>query len=187
MRGFDQEQGKMDEIPNGKVRALDFGRENWRFHKGRMGAFGVEIAVRESIHLCKVRRCKAVRSIEVNKFFPMVGLLILSMTVQAQAQGQNRNSTPVIAALNIIRSNAREASENAGVYQWVRVNREVDRIVARERALRREFGTTSEKAAAFQALQQAITQLRSGRLNHNIEQIQQASEQIIAQCEALLK
>ena len=110
-------------------------------------------------------------------------LIVSGMSVTAgHAQGHNpvENST----RLRAMRKNALDAAANAGIYQWKRVNREVDRIAA-----------DADKIAAQsppvvmpegRELQQATRELRSARLQRNPEHIVRAAQRIVSLCDALL-
>src|SRR5438132_1295536 len=74
----------------------------------------------------------------------------------AQAGSGTAPSNPVLRA---IRQNAADASENAAIYQWKRVNREVDRIVVDARRAAKAFAADASKADQVEALRKAVRDL----------------------------
>ncbi len=108
---------------------------------------------------------------------------LLGGFVAMGASGQAAKSVPSVAALRSIRVNAEDAGKNAAIYQWMRVNREVDRVVASERTVTK----ASASNASVQSLQSAVRALRTARLAHDVAGIQQAAQQVVAACDALLK
>lgn len=108
------------------------------------------------------------------------GVLMLLGSVQMSsfAAEQGAKSSLPTAAVRTLRENAQAVQQNASIYQWMRVNRETDRILAAglkvEKALETE-GTRKEQA---EALKQAMDTLRSGRLNHDRDRITMAARKL---------
>lgn len=120
----------------------------------------------------------------MNKMIPMLVLLTLGSASFAEGHKQNNNAAYPAAALRAIRANAAEASENAAIYQWMRVNREVDRVVSDAHKVEKAL---SAESAQLASLQQAVRALRSARLAHDVARIQEAAQQVTASCDALMK
>lgn len=91
-----------------------------------------------------------------------------------------------LAAIRAMHANAEEASSNAGIYQWMRVNREVDRIVADMRKVDKALASDAASATSVKTLQQSVRELRSARLAHDVNRIQAAAHQIADTCDSLL-
>lgn len=89
-----------------------------------------------------------------------------------------------LGTIRTIQINAAAAHDNAGIYQWRRVNLEVERIAASEHALEQSSAAT---AAPAQALRQAVLELRSAWFDHDKARTQAAADQITAQCALLLR
>ncbi len=89
---------------------------------------------------------------------------------------------PVVSAIS---SNAEAARANASIYQWVRVNREVDRMVAQQAALTNFNSTDNQVSAVVSSIQTDIAALRNARLDHDVARIAAAAGLIIADCARL--
>jgi hypothetical protein len=114
-----------------------------------------------------------------------VFLLILGglQVTPCHAQGRGRVEKPG-RLLRALRQNAMDAADNASIYQWKRVNREVDRITADAHKL----STLSSPSVTQQSqdLQQAVRDLRSARLRHRVEQIVEAAHRLVSLSDVLL-
>jgi hypothetical protein len=86
--------------------------------------------------------------------------------------------------LQQIAANAGAAGANAHIYQWRRVNLEVDRIDADEHAL--EIAGVAGDANQALMLRQAVLNLRSARQEHDTTAVQESAAQVITACESLL-
>lgn len=118
----------------------------------------------------------------MKKAICLVVLLINASVVLAKASP----NVKVVGPLNTIRVNAKDASDNAGIYQWMRVNREVDRIVADARKVEKVLISDAASADALKALQKSVRELRSARLAHDVNRIQAAAHQVADACDSLL-
>lgn len=87
---------------------------------------------------------------------------------------------PLVPTLRVIQGNADAARANAGIYQWKRVNLEVDRIVAAEHAL--EAAGTADAA-----LRAAVLSLRSARQAHDPDATVHAAGTVSAFCASALR
>ena len=115
----------------------------------------------------------------MNKFILLATLLTAGGLALISSPAQAAHPA---AALRALHANAVEAGENAGIYQWARVNREVDRIVADAGGVEKALG-----AESAQALQKAVRELRAGRLNHDAARTREAARQVAELAELLLK
>lgn len=92
-----------------------------------------------------------------------------------------------VQSLRFIQANADVAGSNARDRQWRRVNREVDRIVARANSLATGGGAAAalspEQAAA---LRDAVAALRSARAARDAERVRTAAEKLSSLCADLL-
>ena len=82
------------------------------------------------------------------------------------------------ATLRVIEGNADAARANAHIYQWKRVNVEVDRIVAEEHAL-------ESAGTADASLRSAVLSLRSARQAHDSDATVRAAAAVSALCRSL--
>jgi hypothetical protein len=89
--------------------------------------------------------------------------------------------------LHSIKENSEAAQQNAHIYQWARVNREVDRVVAAASKLEKALSANSNLAKQASELGEAVRALRSGRLAHDPERIAGAAQKLSALCDDLLK
>ncbi len=96
-----------------------------------------------------------------------------------KGQGADKSALP-IRALQAIQTNARDAGRNAAIYQWKRVNLEVDRIVSDEHKVQRALAADSALASQAEALHAAVSDLRSARLNHDVDRIVAATAKLSA-------
>jgi len=87
---------------------------------------------------------------------------------------------PPALNLRVIQGNADAARVNAGIYQWKRVNVEVDRIAAAEHAL--EAAGTADAV-----LRTAVLSLRSARQAHDSDATIRAATAVSALCAAALR
>lgn len=116
----------------------------------------------------------------------LVALIAAAPLSSAHAQAAAKSALPV-AALRSIRENAEAAQQNANIYQWARVNREVDRVVADARKVQKALSADSALAKQGQEFADAVSALRSARLAHSPERIAAAADKLAALCESLLK
>src|SRR5437868_4641902 len=116
-------------------------------------------------------------------------VLLLATGCMALAAGKGQSADKAarpIKALQAIQSNAQEARRNAAIYQWKRVNREVDRIVADERKVQSALASDSSLTKQAEALHKAVSDLRSARLDHDVDRIAAATEKLSAVTAELL-
>lgn len=85
------------------------------------------------------------------------------------------------SAIHIIQTNAADARANAKIYQWKRVNREVDRLVAAARGVQKALGSDSKA----DTLKQAVTELRHARLDRDVDRVVDAADKLLALCQEL--
>lgn len=71
------------------------------------------------------------------------------------------------ALLKAIQINAQDVQRNAAISQWVRVNREVDRIVSDEKKLQKTMVSHTELKTHMASVRQTVSALRSARLKRN--------------------
>lgn len=88
--------------------------------------------------------------------------------------------SPSIPTLRAIQGNADAARANARIYQWKRVNVEVDRIVADEHAL-------ESVGVADASLRTAVLALRSARQDHNSAATMHAASEVSDLCASLAR
>lgn len=98
--------------------------------------------------------------------------------VGSHAVAQATNSAVPTAALRAIRENVQAVQHNAEIYQWMRVNLEVDRIIAAAHKVEKALVADTSQREQAEALGQAIRDLRSGRLNHNPDRIVAAAQKL---------
>jgi hypothetical protein len=104
--------------------------------------------------------------------------MAFTMTANAASTGTQNYRLQQIAA------NASAASSNAHIYQWKRVNTEVDRIDTDEHAL--EVAGVTGDANLVSNLRQAVLNLRNGRQERNIDKIQAAAADVISAANGLM-
>jgi hypothetical protein len=85
-----------------------------------------------------------------------------------------------VPTLRVILGNADAARANAGIYQWKRVNVEVDRIAAAEHTL-------ESAGAADAALRTAVLSLRSARQAHDSDATAHAATTVSTLCASMLR
>jgi hypothetical protein len=96
--------------------------------------------------------------------------LVVGSAGLSQAQTQNRPGLP-LRAVRTIEENARAVKHNASIYQWDRVNWEVDRMVAAHRQLHKALGADKSRAEQTKILEQHIRELRSARLARDVDRL----------------
>ena len=102
--------------------------------------------------------------------------------VPAQSLGGKASDT-ISQSVRVIRENAELVDHNAGIYQWRRVNLEVDRIVAAARDVRKHSNAAlTEKVTV---LTRMVSELRDARLHRRSDTLQEISRQIIKHLENL--
>lgn len=89
--------------------------------------------------------------------------------------------------LQTIQTNAKEVQRNAAIFQWTRVNREVDRIVADEKKLHKTMVSHTELKSQCDAIKQTVSSLRSARLKRDSERAADAAKKLVALTTELLK
>lgn len=92
-----------------------------------------------------------------------------------------------VPALQAITRNARAAEEDARIYQWARVNREVDRIAADANKVEKALVSDPAFAKRLAAFQQAVSALRSARLAHDVDRLQDSARQLLSTAADLQK
>ncbi len=92
----------------------------------------------------------------------------------ASAKGAERT-------VQILRENATAVSHSADIYQWDRVNTEVDRIVAAQKALHRQLAGAPQSSA----IDSAIHDMRSARLNHDVDRLMATSDALTKALESV--
>lgn len=90
---------------------------------------------------------------------------------------RDNSQKSVMVLKSAIRENALEAKHNAGIYQWQRVNREVDRIVADARRLEKLSKENENKE-----WKEALQSLRAARLHHNSQGLIEAADRLVSLC-----
>jgi 23S rRNA G2445 N2-methylase RlmL len=90
------------------------------------------------------------------------------------------NGTKV--AISAIRENALAVQQNAAIYQWKRVNLEVDRIASVDIKIQATMGSDTDAIA----LNTAIHSLRKARLDHNSEAAVDAAKSVAEICNRML-
>jgi hypothetical protein len=108
--------------------------------------------------------------------------LSLGLTLANGLQAQPTGSPAVKESLHRIEENARDARENAAIYQWKRVNFEVDRIVSAEKAVEKALG-----GKGVNTLHDAVSALRKARLDRNADAVKSSADSVMAAVEALNK
>ncbi len=116
----------------------------------------------------------------MNKILIAAGL-ILSMGCTLTVSVLAESSVPM-GPVHTILDNATEVKHNASIYQWVRVNREVDRIVAAEGKLMKSLDA---KNAA--SLKDAVKSLRSARLAHDSDKCVDAASSLVTIMNSIVK
>lgn len=101
--------------------------------------------------------------------------------VQAQVSG-GQASAAIEKSVRVIRENAELVDHNAGIYQWKRVNLEVDRIVAAAKEVQKH--SDAGMTAKATVLTQMVSELRAARLHRRIDALQDISRRIITHLEA---
>ena len=122
----------------------------------------------------------------IHKVLSVSMLLVLLSSIEiSHCQAQMHNSTEkAIQLLHALKQNAVDVADNANLYQWKRINREVDHIaVDAQKLARLPVSATSPQS---QGLQQTVRDLRSARLMHNAERINDAARRLVKLCDALL-
>ena len=97
----------------------------------------------------------------------MIGSVAASFSMPLQAQGNTNGSAKLVRD---IQENAAATASNATIYQWKRVNLEVDRIVADFRKL-----PTIQQS---EELKQTVQELRSARTNRNRDHVVAAAQRL---------
>ena len=114
-------------------------------------------------------------------------ILGLVAATTGSLQAQPANPAAVRTALHRIEENAQAARDNATLYQWKRVNNEVDRLVAAEKSVEKALSAETAQKESVTALQEAVRELRQGRLNHDVERIKASSERVLTIVDTLIK
>jgi len=115
----------------------------------------------------------------------LAALLFSAPLSAAHAQTTGKPSLP-IKTLHAIQENVQAAQQNAHIYQWVRVNQEVDRVVADAHKVEKALAGNSALAQQGTELSEAVKALRSARLANNVEGIAAAAQKLNAVCNTLL-
>lgn len=117
----------------------------------------------------------------------VAGICILSSGIgQKPVAAQPANELSKIASLaREMDENAAAASRNAEIYQWVRVNHEVDRVVAGEHRLAQLLPANKSASATAQALPIAVQELRAARLARDPARTRIAAKHVIEACQPL--
>jgi DNA repair ATPase RecN len=88
-------------------------------------------------------------------------------------------------ALNRIQENCRLVDEYAPIYEWNNVNKEVDRIVAAQHKIDQAMKADAGHKAQVEALDAAVKELRSARLNQNPDRAVAAADKVKAAVDQL--
>jgi hypothetical protein len=115
--------------------------------------------------------------------FAILSSLILAFALSTPLLASNATGTQAYR-LQQVAANANAAISNAHIYQWKRVNVEVNRIDADEHSLE-VVGVGGDQSAAS-TLRQSVLSLRSARQSRDVVKIQTAAQQVIAACNGLL-
>lgn len=115
--------------------------------------------------------------------FVLVMILGVMQIPGSEAPGRADAVKPV-GLLRALRQNAADAAENARIYQWKRVNREVDRIAADAHKV--SSSPSADVIRHGEALQRAVRDLRSARFHRDADAVVEASRRVISECDALL-
>jgi protoporphyrinogen oxidase len=91
------------------------------------------------------------------------------------------------ALLKALQTNAQDVQRNAAISQWVRVNREVDRIVFDEKKLQKTMVSHTELKPHMESVRQTVSALRSARLKRNSDRAVDAAKKLADLTADLLK
>ena len=122
----------------------------------------------------------------MNKWVQIICLaaVIVGISVRpglAQQKPQPKQKPTVIdRAVRRIEENARAVKHNASIYQWERVDDEVDRIVAAERKVHKALSGDASKRDLADTLGRTVHDLRKARLDRDADRSVQASEKLTA-------
>lgn len=121
--------------------------------------------------------------------------LILSLALIATVQGavvpalavskKDANNYPV-RAIRTIKENSDAVQHNAAIYQWERVNLEVDRIAAAARPVRKALEGDSANKDSLATFNAAVTEVRHARLAHEVDRLVDAAQKLSSLAEGLL-
>lgn len=120
------------------------------------------------------------------RYFSFVAVLCIGI-ISGGRPARASEEAGVKTALHRIEENAGDAGKNAAIYQWTRVNHEVDRVASAERYVEKALKSHSDRQDLLAALQRAVSDLRKGRLNHDVDRIEAASKHVIEAVKALEK
>jgi hypothetical protein len=158
------------------------GNKKQVFNEGRIMPPGTRIAIVRSVIDCKFR------STNMNRAQITFALaLCLGAGVTRGIQAQPSNASGLRGSLHRIEANARAARDNAAIYQWKRVNYEVDRIVAAEHAVEKVLASDAGQKERVAALHEAVGELRKARLNHDVDQIKVSTDRVLNAADTLQK
>ncbi len=116
-----------------------------------------------------------------------VGVVVMLVVTGVQfSQAQSQTAFPVRAAHRLL-DNVRYIKHDAQIYQFERVDDQVDRIVAAGRSLHKALDANPARHAELAALDREITALRSAQWDRNVNGLEAAAEKLSALTTDLLK
>ncbi|HLK59297.1 MAG TPA: hypothetical protein VKU00_22245 [Chthonomonadaceae bacterium] len=109
----------------------------------------------------------------------LLSLIALALVIPTVGFAQSTPKTAIPQkAVHTIQVNADAVVHNAHIYQWERVNLEVDRIVAAEKQVQKALTSDSTHAAEAKELSQTVKELRSARLNRDVDRLEKVGAEL---------